>query len=337
MARAGVATLLTLLTVLFAGCAGGDAGAPKEGSPAAPATVQANAEAIPDAGTIRGSVVDETLAPIVGAQVALLDQELQASTDENGSFQFGNLVPGDYQVAAAALGYSSGVKPVSIAANEEVAVQFQLTQIEANYVEPYIELLGPYSWYFDCRAGNAALTGPCIPVGSVAGTTPNPNFNDKASQNFTMSEDVVDFVGEMRWQQGSFATSRNLRMSFSYEGRPNTHWWCTSTSPSPLQWHYNLPMGLEDPKTGCQNEPYCGIGSSQDTARESGKHEVPTVDHILTVYTNTPFGCPNASSPTELSDPTHAVELALQQRLEVVISLFHGEPKPEGYTGFPDG
>lgn len=312
-----ILALLVVGVVTLSGCVGSQAGPAAEPGATGKSVVQASGEPISDAGSIVGSVVDDSLAAIAGAQVAVLDLQLTAVTDEGGGFEFQNLAPGTYRVAAAALGYDSAAKSVNVVQGESAPVQFLLAKIAV--VEEWVEILGPWSWYFECRLGTPVLTGPC-------GAVSLPN--DKASQNFTMTDDVVDFVGELRWQPGSFATSKALRMSFSYVGRPSTHWFCTATSPTPLQWHYNLPSGLESPSDGCQTPPYCGIGASQGVS--SGDHKVPTTEDSLLVYTNTPFGCATQG------DPTHAVELSLQQRLEAAVTMFHGGDKPLVYTVFPD-
>ena len=229
-----------------------------------------------------------------------------AVADETGAFAFTNVAPGPYQLAAGALGYDSQAKAVEVLPNGEVTVQFMLTKLEIK--EWYPQIIGPLTWFFDCRVGTPVITGPC------GVSTPN----EKSSHTFNMTEDVEAFSGEQRWNQGTFATSKQLRQSFSYEGRPSTHWYCTDTSPSPVQWHFDM-------EEGCLTPAYCGTGSSQGT---SGAHAKPNTKEKLLIYTNTPFGC--------TSDPTHIVEVALQQKMEAGVTLFHNGPMPEIWTIFKD-
>lgn len=192
------------------------------------------------------------------------------------------------------------------------------------------EVIGPEAWYFECRLGTPVLTGPC-------GAVSLPN--DKANMRFNATEDVMDWVGEMRWNQGSFATSKALRLSFSHTGRETTHWFCTGTSESPVRWHYTISAlgDLEDEanvaqerENGCQTEPYCGIASSQ-ISDDQPQHPFDIEDdQQLQMYTNTPFGCATGS------DPTHAVEASLQQRMEAILTMFHNQPMPANYTAFED-
>lgn len=305
MRARGTLAALAVVSMALAGCTSGSSSS--GAGPSKPASiVEATDAEVPDAGSIAGSVVDDSLSPIEGAQVALLDTQVQAATDESGAFGFKNLAPGPYKIAAGALGFDSQAKTIDVKPNEAVTVQFMLTKIEIK--EWYPEILGPESWFFDCRVGTPVLTGPC----GVSGP------NDKASKTFKMTEDVEAFSGEQKWQQGTFATSKQLRQSFSYQGRPSTHWYCTATSPSPVSWHYNM-------EEGCVTPPYCGTGSSQGT---SGDHAKPNTKETLLIYTNTPFGC--------VSDPTHVVELSIQQKLEAGVTLFHNGPKPELWSIFLD-
>ena len=323
MVQARLATLSVLLATVLAGCAS------SEGSSDPLAT---SVEPLPDAGTLSGSVTDDALVPIVGAQVALLETSIATTTDETGFFQISNLAPGDYNLAVAALGFDSIAQFVTVEPNAEVPVSVILQPIAVE--DPYVEVIGPETWYFECRLGTPVLTGPC-------GAVSLPN--DKASLAFNATEDVQDWVGEMRWAPGSFATSKALRLSFSYTDRTSSHWFCTATSESPVSFHYDVTIlgDLEDNayvkehrEEGCVTEPYCGIASSQLNDDEPWHpfdldREGVDEDAQLLIYTNTPFGC---AQP----DPTHAVELSLQQRLETMLTMFHGQHKPADYTAFPD-
>lgn len=318
MVQARLATLSVIAAVVLAGCAS------SEGSSGPLAT---SVEALPDAGSISGSVTDDALIPIVGAQVALLETNVSTSTDEMGFFQFTNLAPGDYSVAVVALGFDSIATKVTVEPNAEIPVSVILEPIAIE--EPYVEVIGPETWYFECRLGTPVLTGPCGAVGLP---------NDKANLDFNATEDVQAWVGEMRWAPGSFATSKALRLSFSYTDRTTSHWFCTATSASPVSFHYDISVvgDLDDEanvkehrEEACLTPEYCGIASAQLNDDEPSHPFGLEDDQQLRIYTNTPFGCADP-------DPTHAVELSLQQRIETILTLFHGQEKPADYTAFPD-
>lgn len=301
MARPVIFVLAPLLIVAFAGCAGSDGGASSKEVVLA-SSVEASGGSIADAGSIEGTVTDDSLAPLERAIVAILDLDLRASTDATGAFSFTNLAPGTYKLAAVALGYESAGKSMTVVAGEVSTTSFTLSPIPV--VEPYVQVLGPWAGFFDCRVGTPVLTGPC------GVSTPN----EKASFQFKMNNDTSAFVGEMRWTPGAFGTSKALRMSFSWSGRGSTHWFCSSTAASPVKWIYSM----ED---GCTGVGGNNVGGASTPAK-------PGTDITLLVYANTPFG--------STSDPTQVVHVSLQQKFEIIVSMFHYTEADPLYTAFPD-
>ncbi len=284
--------------VALAGCAKGE----KTDAPVLTETI------LEDAGIIEGTVVDDSLALIPNAQVAVLDQGVQSTTDEAGFFRLTNLAPGDYQIAAAALGFSSAAKAVSVVAGEATAVQFVLAPIAI--VEEYAEVLGPLAGYFGCRVGTPASRGPCLPHATVNGAV----FSNEASSfDLPFANETAAYVGEMRWSQGSFATSQQLVLSFSYQGRSSFHWFCSNTSASPLQWVYLMDGG-------CQVERGDAAQDGND-----GEPEEPNSEIELISYANSPFG--------STQSPFH---VATEQRFEVVYTIFYGAEPVLPYSAFPD-
>lgn len=309
-----VSFLALTATLVLAGCAGGG-GAPKSTD----AVIIATDEPVPDAATLTVTVVDDAYNPLAGAEVGIIELKLSGSTDEAGQLTFTNLVPGTYQIAAQKLGFEEAGRRVELPPNGEVSQTLTLVPM-APEGQAFFERKGPFDGYFDCRLGIATQTGACVPVAAA-------NANDKSNFRIPMYNDTSFFVGEMKWGQGSYATSQQLRLSFSYEGRPGTHWFCTATSGSPLKWVYSM----ED---GCLAPAYCGIASSQDTG--GSYPEKPTTKLKLIVYVNTPFSCPNAGAPTPNTNNLHPAELALQQKFTIYVTLFQNMQPPEGYTAFSD-
>jgi hypothetical protein len=85
-----------------------------------------------DAGTIRGTIVDSTGAPVVGARVKLLSEASVATqetiSDEEGQFRFSEVAPGPFRVTTAAEGF--------------VAAQFSGTlSASQNYLVPAMALV----------------------------------------------------------------------------------------------------------------------------------------------------------------------------------------------------
>lgn len=85
------------------------------------------------AGSLTGSVVDHgTSAPIPGASVSILGQELTTTTDAHGTFRFDSLPVGSYQVRVGAQGKAeamSALAPVKAALT--TTVKFRLTDLSS--------------------------------------------------------------------------------------------------------------------------------------------------------------------------------------------------------------
>lgn len=90
------------------------------------------------AGAIKGRVVDQTGAIIVGAQVALLDAtktELRRTeSDDNGQFRFEMLAEGTYVVRVGKAGFTGVTRIVKLSPTEQMSVVFGLL-IEARSEE----------------------------------------------------------------------------------------------------------------------------------------------------------------------------------------------------------
>lgn len=303
--------LCSVAMLALAGCSGSAAG-PSSADSGQGSAVAATGASLPDAGSIAGTVVDDSSAPLEGATVALADTGLQAATDAAGVFAFMNLAPGAYTVVAVKLGYSSGGKQIQVAAYETTRVILQLVPLAVES-EPWVEMYGPMAGYFECRMGTTSSTGPCgfLPV---VGSTPITSLwsNDKSILRFNMTSDNYGtFVGEERWSPSAYGTSGAMRVAFSHDNRTSTHWWCSAEGPSPIQFRFEKEGG----NSVCANR-----GSNQNPPE-------PTTQHAMRVYANVPFGSTSGT-------PFY---LTLQQRFEILVSVFYVEPAPQEYTGFPDG
>lgn len=83
-------------------------------------------------GTIRGNVYDqETGAPILFANIRLVEASLGANTDENGFFSLSNVPVGTYSLVATYLGYDSTALRVILAAD---AVNYQRILLKPNAI-----------------------------------------------------------------------------------------------------------------------------------------------------------------------------------------------------------
>lgn len=280
-------------------------------------------EMLADGGSIRATVIDDGALPLVGATVGLADLALQAATDETGTALFTNLPPGNYQLAAVALGYTSAAKRVEVAAGAESGVTLTLVAIVVE--APFHETFGPLQGYFDCRmgatTGASTWTAPCgtvgVPLVGLVGppSGASPWTNDNSVLKFPVATNSTQTViGDMRWTPSAVGTSTSLRFAFSYDGRASTHWWCSGEGPSALQWRWEA-----EAESVCSN-----VGSSDDEPvprTHNDKGEPMT----MRVYANAPFGT--------LENPLY---LTLQQKFEIIATVFYVEPAPDVFSGFSD-
>jgi len=81
----------------------------------------------PAAGVIAGTVVNaKTQKPLVGAAVILDDTTRHVRTDENGKYQFANVVPGTHRITTRFIGFSRYTQLVTVADRETVIVNVAL-------------------------------------------------------------------------------------------------------------------------------------------------------------------------------------------------------------------
>lgn len=121
-----------------------------------------------DLGAISGVVVDATITPVVGAQVALSGQARNATTDANGQFVIDALEPGVYFLEATAPGFlpaqtsaevSAGevAKPRLLLAFDETPQPYQTTLQHTGFIQAWagiasfvITVLAPELGACDC-------------------------------------------------------------------------------------------------------------------------------------------------------------------------------------------
>lgn len=301
---------VVFLSIVFAGCVSGEGGAPNSSDVPGPI---ASGETIPDAATIQGVVVDDSQGPIEGATVAILGLSLQALTDQAGSFQFVNVPPGPHDVSAIKLGFSSASKRVEVAASQQLTGVFLVLQpITVNSV--YHESFGPMSGYFECYFGSPYAVTPCTGDAFHEQDLSSTAFpNDKRRLEFTMSADHWrTMIGEGRWTPGAAATAAGMAIYPSYSERAGTHWWCEADGSSPIMFRYESE----------EDGSICTSQGDTDPAPSMALNP-------LIVAADPGFGT--------LDDPNRpAIRLMLQQKVEIMVTMFYGEPAPLEFSALQD-
>lgn len=310
-----------LITLLLAGCAASDGGPPAGSDGTGPV---ASGEPIPDAATISGLVVDDSQSPVEGALVAIVGLSLQAQTGAGGAFQFANVPPGPHDVSAVKLGYASTAKRVEVAANQHLdGVLLVLLPIVIETV--YHDVIGPISGYFECYFGSPTTVTPCTGDTFLHQVSPdlNPSQtvfpNDKRRFEFMMSADHwATMVGESRWTPPAAATGAGMAIYPSFKERPDSHWWCEADGQSPLRFRYEAQdVDLDN-------------GLSVCTSQSNDHKPLPSMAlNPLIIAADAGFGTfDDAERPP--------FRLLYQQRFEIMITMFYGEPAPADYTALAD-
>ncbi|HEY9518237.1 MAG TPA: carboxypeptidase regulatory-like domain-containing protein, partial [Gemmatimonadales bacterium] len=81
---------------------------------------------------IRGVVVvTSTLAPVAGAQVALVGAGRTVRTDKNGAFEFDSLSPGTYLVQVRGVGDETPMTQVPVGRREVIELEVKLGKADA--------------------------------------------------------------------------------------------------------------------------------------------------------------------------------------------------------------
>lgn len=148
--RLSALAFLVLVVSGLAGCSEAPEGVPADTIDHSAPEVQVGT----DTGAIQGVVVDETIAPVGGAQVALPQLDRTATTNEEGGFGFSDVAPGIYVVDAASPDHLGARQSIEVVAGEvsKVRVLLEIDPTpspyhQVRYFEGYVGLWAPPGSY----------------------------------------------------------------------------------------------------------------------------------------------------------------------------------------------
>jgi len=87
------------------------------------------APAAAQSGALSGVVMDESGEPLPGVNVFIVGTTLGAASRVDGTFRIDGVPAGTHTVAASAVGYERATREVTVAAGEEVDIEFRLVEI----------------------------------------------------------------------------------------------------------------------------------------------------------------------------------------------------------------
>ena len=166
MRPAVFAVVATSILASLSGCVGGAAGGPTSADtpggiqPAAPAQFDENT------GAITGTVTDDQIQPIQGADVGLVEKpEKSTQSDAAGAFTLSNLEPGAYTLVVGRLGFESTGKKVEVVAGSAVTVSMLIVPLPVAQPRHFTYR---FSGYIDCAF---AVVRTTLSAGCGQGTT----------------------------------------------------------------------------------------------------------------------------------------------------------------------
>lgn len=292
------ASVLLLFGVLFAGCVGSDAN--PDGVPAQP-----DPGSIPPPsdteGQVRGVVTDDSLAPLGGAQIGILDSDPQVvvSTNNAGQYALVGLLPGTYTMQFQKLGYMTVTSQVDVKAGEVTEANALLTPISINTDEArHFTIIG--EGYFSCGAATDVIDWGNLHACVWDGHKPNVTF--EAPKN------LVGVMQEVVWTQSSGLTSQLLSVSLIY-GQA-----CT---------------------------PFCEVAhefNDEEGRSPVRMYTDFTEDGIQDIINDIPEDPMPLKSVTFPADGEESAVVVFQQRMTHYITLFWGEGETlETFSAIPDG
>lgn len=132
--RRAILVVALVVATALAGCAGGDASTTNASasstSEAAAPTVDAST------GSIAGVVMDDESSPLAGVKTALVEANVETTTDAAGRFTFNDVEPGSYRLITERLGFESVARKVDVVAGEVANVTLILKPLAVSE-EPY--------------------------------------------------------------------------------------------------------------------------------------------------------------------------------------------------------
>lgn len=295
---------LVLVSALLAGCAG-DAGRPAATFTGAPAVSSLS----PDAGVVMGVVVDESYAPLGGADVALgSDPNISATTGAGGTFALSDVPPGSHWIVAQLIGYHAARMQVVVEAGAALeGVEIVLAQVEVPD-EPYTETtIG--EGFLSCSAN---APGASITFTQACGADPNnkPTFDF----DVTLSNGLVALVVELAWTPNNDVMAQELRLGL-WKGVTCSPSRCdadkvyaSTNGPSPLKLTF-----------GNLSSPF------DDELNEAG----PTTLTSVALVGDSP-GLPRGPEDAR-------VHVVYQQPVTHYITRFHHDEAPADYSQVPSG
>lgn len=250
-----ILTAFLLLAAVLAGCNDAPAKTPVDDADFSDIDVPVS----DTTGAIRGIVVDERIIPVQDAVVALRvdGSDRNQSTDEQGRFAFGNLVPGTYFLTVRGPFHKEAQTSTEVRAGEAEPPLVKV-QVERLFSADPFTTSYKHDGFFECSQAGVLLliysSSNCVTDYSESSTNPGPKgvapqLNNVTTQQRQWQNTVEpgwqSLVWEMQWQPTSQGTSQNLGMTVStdFETRDKRFFYASQAGGTPFL--LRLDQGVE--------------------------------------------------------------------------------------------
>lgn len=323
-----IAVVLLLITALLAGCTQSSDG---------PDALNDPATADQELGELRVVVVDPDLAPIAHANVTVAGRN--GTTDAAGSASF-EVPAGFHEIHATKDGYRAARAGADVAAGATQETQIKLLPQSGStphpdggesgserpghgdhsgrsaYREPF-----HMEGFFDCSATYLIITGDCLllldNVTEQAGIPVQPGnaTDEKYVLEFPLDLDWRTVVAEMYWDETTLAGEK---MTFAVEPADAPE---DSHAPKYARAEGANPLRIQlEPGAAHENASASADGEEPDMPNPHGGEVLRTRSFVQ--------GELHRPGGTEFL----GVGAAVQQRFDVFVTVFYGEPAPDGWS-----
>ena len=283
--------VLLLAGTLLAGCSGG--GTPDDCTGAD--CPGAGLDVDEDTGGIRGIVVDDSIRPVEGAKVVLMNGD-ETLTDAQGRFTFTGLAPGEHFITVSKPGYATMQATAKVVAG---VAEPDVVKVVLEYLvdaQPYTEF-HEFRGFYECGFAAPFITDSCdFGVRTVSdeenattgtGAVPRGVQDNRNTMFVEVPASTVTIVQEAYWENPDVSSMMILLDS------------------TPI-----------DNACDCSERSYLEtVGPSPTYGRVDG--EAVPAGETVAVRGFLPFG-----------DPQYAVN----HEFQIFTTLFHNAPAPEGWS-----
>lgn len=325
-------TLLALLVAIgVSGCTSSGSGPAGEGTDSVIPPTAPPPRVERDTCGILGAVVDDEWLPVPGATVALPANERRTLSALDGSYSFGSLEPGPYQIIAGRTDYSLiGPQYVECVAGQVVeASELVLRRV----AEPGFKMEKNYRGIIGC-GGHIKAVVAALPISDYCshpiltdGQQPDLPEENQGNSTYIFQADpgnLTGFVVELAWTPNSAGSARELFLDGTWLN--NDQWLVESSGEA------GVASSGEQLKVQARGESPLWVRGWVGP-KASGPIQMITPETPLHKYT-----VRDANIQSNVGGQTGAeAELLIQQEFDLYVTYFYDNMTiPDGFTVLPD-